>query len=181
MAAADTVIAIAIVVVAMVVVVAMTIAVALATTTMTDAAMAVDVTVMTAIALGTSIATRAVDAMTDMEVVVIAAVTVAATVVVVEVVITIAAMIVPVSLLPLETNHASLMQEAVEIIAAATIATEVGRLVYQISTHDRTVSSEPRAYDFFRPQTMSSPTTRFRFPTCIPRLFTRLDWKLEAA
>jgi hypothetical protein len=180
-AAADTVIAMVIVAVAMVVVVAMTIAVALATMTMIDAAMAADVIVMIATALETSIATRAVVAMvamTAMEVVVIAAVTVAAIVVAAATMIVV--MIVPASL-PLETNHANLTQEAVETMAAATIATQVGRLILHMSTSDRTVSSEPQAYDPFRPQTMSPPTPRFRFPTCIPRLFTRLDGKLETA
>ena len=178
-AAVDTGIAIVIGAVAMVVVVVMTIEVALAMMTTIDAAMAADVTETTAIALETSIATRVVDAMIDMEAVVIAAATVAAIVVVVAIMI--AVTIVPLLLPLLATNHANLMQEVVETIAAATIATQVGRLGYHMSTRDRTVLSEPRANDFFRPQTISPPTTRFRFPTCIPRLFTRLDWNLEAA
>jgi hypothetical protein len=149
--------------------------------TMIDAAMAADVTVMIAIALETSIAMRAVDAMTAMEVVVIAAVTVAAIVVVAAVATMIVVTTVPASQLLLETNHVSLTQEVVETIAAATIATQVGRLVHHMSTHHRTRSSDPRAYDSFPPQIMLPPTTRFRFPTCIPRLFTRLDWKLETA
>jgi hypothetical protein len=179
-AAAGTVIAMVIAAVAMVVVVVMTTAVALATMTMIDAAMAADVTVMIPIALGTSIATRAVVAMvvmTAMEVVVIAVVTVAA---IVEAAATmIVVMIVPVSL-PLETNHANLTQEVVETMAVATIATQVGRLVLDMSTCDRTVSSEPQAYDPFDPKQCPLQHLAFDsphvFPDCL-RVLTG-NWRL---
>ena len=128
MAAADTVIAMEIVVVAMAVVVT-TIAAALATMTTIDAAMAAGVTVTTAIALETLIVTRVVDAMTDMEAVVIAAATEAVNVEVAAVAIMIALMIVPALLLLLETNHVSLTQVAAETMPAATIVTEVGRSI----------------------------------------------------
>ena len=204
--AADTVIAMVIDVVAMAAVVVMTIAAALAMTIMIDAAMEADVTVTTAIALETSIAMRVADVMTDMEVVVIEAATVAAIDVVAATMIVV--MTVPRSLLLLETNHVSLTQEADETMAAAMIATQVGRLVspldaqfnggavdssFGISANNLEVknamrvlstslivSSETRAYDSFPPHTISPSKIRFRFPTCIPRLFTRLDWELEA-
>jgi hypothetical protein len=181
-AVADTVIAMVIVVVAMAVAVVMIIAAALATTTMTDAAMA-DVTVMTAIAPEILIAMRAVGVMIAMEVVVIAAVTAAVTAaaIVVAVATMIEAMIGAASLLLLETIHANLTAEAAETTAAATTATQVGRLFHHMSTRDRPVSSGSRAYDSFRTQVMSPATSRFRIPICIPRFFRRLDGKLETA
>jgi hypothetical protein len=123
-----------------------TIVAALATMTTIDAAMAADVTATTAIALETSIATRVVDAMTDMEAAVIAAVTEAAIVEVAAVAIMIALMIVPALLLLLATNHVSLTQVAAETMPAATIVTEVGRSI-TCRRAIRTVSSEPRVYD----------------------------------
>ena len=162
--------------------VVMIIAAALATTTMTDAAMA-DVTVMTAIAPEILIAMRAVGVMIAMEVVVIAAVIAAVTAaaIVVAVATMIEAMIGAASLLLLETIHANLTAEAAETTAAATTATQVGRLFHHMSTRDRPVSSGSRAYDSFRTQVMSPATSRFRIPICIPRFFRRLDGKLETA
>jgi hypothetical protein len=178
-AVADTVIAMVIVAAVTGVAVVMTIAAALAMMIMIGVAMAADVTVMIAIAPGISIATKAVGVMIAMEVVVIAVVTGAAIVVVVATMTV--EMIAPDSLLRLETNHANLTREAAETMAAATTATQVGRLFHHVSTRHRMVSSEPRAYDSFRPQVTSPSTSRFRFPTCICRLFTRLDWNLETA
>jgi len=134
-AAADSEIAMVIDAVVMaVIVVTAAIVVALVTTTTIDAAMEADVIVMTAIALATLIATRVVDAMTDMEAEEIAAVTVVATDVAVATMIVV--MIVPLSLLLLETNPAkhanpvnlaSRTLEVVETMVAATIAMQVGK------------------------------------------------------
>jgi len=74
--------------------------------------------------------------------VVIAAVTVAATDAAAATMIVV--MIVPLSLPLLETNRASLTQGAVEIIAAARIATQVGRLVCHVG-----VRSNGEAVDNF--------------------------------
>jgi hypothetical protein len=94
----------------------------------------------------------------------------------------IVAMIVPASLLLLETNHANLTPEAAETMAAATTATQVGRLFHHMSTRDRPVSFWISSIRFFSDSSnVCRNITLSNSPHVFPDCLGRLDWKLETA